>query len=126
MAQAPVIRAAVTFLSREEGGRAVVPDLSSRQYVPHLVVQPAHVRVAKVIQGNVCVEDYLGVRFISGGQPLPGQSTECELELMYHPQVNYEGLREGATFTIREGAKVVGFGRVTPSVGTQSKTKEPI
>jgi hypothetical protein len=35
------------------------------------------------------------------------------MELMYFSRVDYNAVREGATFTVREGAKVIGFGVVT-------------
>jgi hypothetical protein len=31
---------------------------------------------------------------------------------MYHPRVDYDAVCVGATFTLREGGKVVGFGTV--------------
>jgi len=34
------------------------------------------------------------------------------MDLMYYPASTYEELQPGATFTIREGAKVVGYGKV--------------
>ena len=114
----PVIRALVTFLSPENGGRAKMPGLASGQYMPHLVIQSPDVRKAKVINGNVIVDDYLGVRFLSTPtELLPEQPLDCEMELMYFPSVDYNAVREGATFTIREGGKVIGFGFVTQRSG---------
>jgi translation elongation factor EF-Tu-like GTPase len=112
MTAQPTIEAEVTFLSPEDGGRAHQPDLSAGVYKPHLVVQPSDVRTA-VIEGGFCVEPYLGVAFISGPvQPTPGQPSRVTLLLGYHPEVDYGALRDGATFTVREGGKVVGFGQV--------------
>jgi translation elongation factor EF-Tu-like GTPase len=110
----PTIRANMTFLSRENGGRATMPVLASGKYMPHIVVQSPDVRTARVVNGNVIVDDYLGVRFVSAtNEPLPDQSVECEMELVYHPTVDYDSVREGATFTVREGGRVIGFGLVT-------------
>jgi hypothetical protein len=36
----------------------------------------------------------------------------AEFVLMYYPQPEHESVVPGATFTIREGAKVVGHGQV--------------
>src|SRR5215470_78393 len=97
----PVIRVLVTFLSNENGGRMTMPDLSSGRYMPHLVIQSPDVRSPKVIRGNVIVDDYLGVRFLSGPKEIVAERPlDCEAELMYHPGVNYEAVRKGATFTL--------------------------
>ena len=110
----PIVRALVTFLSHDNGGRATMPDLSSRQYMPHLVVHSPEVSTAPVIKGNVIVDDYLGIRFISGPREvIRDQEHDCEFELMYHPTVSYDAVREGTTFTVWEGGKVIGFGVVT-------------
>jgi hypothetical protein len=42
----------------------------------------------------------------------PGDSAKVSMDLMYHPQVDYRELIPGATFTVREGPKIVGHGRV--------------
>ena len=47
------------------------------------------------------------------GRQLPvGHEHQLVLELMY-PGVDYSRLVKGARFTIHEGSKIVGFGRVT-------------
>jgi hypothetical protein len=85
--------------------------------MPHLVVQPAEARTARA-EARQSAGDYLGVAFVSGPVPLlQGQSGRFAVELMYHPQVNYESLAAGACFTIREGAKVVGYGTVVRRPG---------
>jgi hypothetical protein len=112
MTAKPTIVAEVTFLSPEAGGRKHPPDLSAGGYMPHLVVQPPDVRTAATV-GGFCVEPYLGVVFISGPvQPVPDQPSRVTLLLLYHPEVDYGPLRDGATFTVREGGKAVGFGQV--------------
>ena len=112
MTTRPTIEAEVTFLSPDAGGRARPPDLSAAGYKPHLVVQPPDVRTA-VSEGGFGVEPYLGVVFLSGpAQPTAGQPSRVTLLLGYYPEVDYRALRGGATFTVREGGKVVGFGKV--------------
>ena len=109
----PVIRAHVTFLSHENSGRKTLPGLTSGSYMPHIVIQPPDIRTPHVSNGNVIVDDYLGVRFLCAPkEPLAEQTLECELELMYHPRVNYDAVRDGVTFTVREGGKIIGFGVV--------------
>src|SRR5262249_23674318 len=109
----PSVEAQVTFLKHEEGGRVSLPsDLGSGQYWPHLVVQSPAERQIKVVEGKV-FDDHLGVRFVAGPtHPVAGQSLACRLELVYYPNVDYSALQPGATFTVREGGKVVGFGEV--------------
>src|SRR5438477_6690952 len=118
MSAEPTIEAEVTFLSPESGGRSHPPDLSAACYKPHLVVPPLEVRTA-MYEGGFCVELYLGVVFISGPvQPAAGQPNRVTLLLGYYPEVDYTALRDGATFTIREGVKIVGFGRVLRGLQT--------
>lgn len=114
----PIIRAQVTFLSREDDGGSTMPCLSSGQYRPHLVIQPPDVGAAKVIDAYGTIDDYSGVRFLSAARELiPDHVLDCSMELMYHPRVDYAAVREGATFTLREGGKVIGFGVVTGRYG---------
>ena len=42
----------------------------------------------------------------------PGESAEVSLARMYFPDEPYDEVEPGATFTIREGTLVVGFGVV--------------
>ena len=42
----------------------------------------------------------------------PGSEAEIEMELVYHPQMDYSLLQKGKHFTIQEGAKTVGEGIV--------------
>lgn len=110
MQDVPHIMCSVTFLRQEEGGRSTLPDLDSRKYMPHLVVQSPDVRWAPA--GKMPPDDYLGVRFIAGGPLRPGEACQTLMELMYHPGVDYSAIAVGATFTIREGPRIVGFGQV--------------
>jgi len=87
-------------------------DLSMGSYRPHLVVQDTTVRQAVSPADNE-IEPYLGVVFIEGQVPIVGDPILATLALMYYPGVDYSALQVGATFTIREGPQIVGFGTVT-------------
>ncbi len=105
----PTIDTLVTFLTPREGGRRSLSHLGP-QYMPHLVVQPADVRT---VPADGSRENYLGIRFRGGPAKLTYLETAlCRWELMYYPQVNYEEVQVGATFTLREGGRIVGFGTV--------------
>jgi translation elongation factor EF-Tu-like GTPase len=107
------IEAEVAFLPESEGGRRQPPThLSGGVYRPHLVVGDPKQRRAITI-GNEIRETYLGVAFLSGpAQVEPGEPFLAELVLLYWPHRTYEALSVGATFTIREGAQIVGYGQV--------------
>ena len=63
--------------------------------------------------GNEIQETYLGVAFVSGpAKTESGESFPTELVLMYGPHPMYGSLVPGVTFTIREGARIVGYGKV--------------
>ena len=40
----------------------------------------------------------------------PGDTAEVKLALIYAPEEPYTGVELGATFTLREGPKIVGYG----------------
>ncbi len=42
----------------------------------------------------------------------PGQTAEVELALLFAPENPYTEVEPGATFTVREGSKVVGYGEI--------------
>jgi translation elongation factor EF-Tu-like GTPase len=116
MSACPTIEVDVTFLSISEGGRQhpLYFGAYPGQYWPHLVVGDPKQRKAIVRDGNVLIEEYLGVTFLDGPEVIhPGDSFAAKLSLMYHPDVDYSAVVPGATFTIREGGQIVGFGRVT-------------
>lgn len=109
----PEIAAEITFLAREEGGRQQPVDLCAGLYRPHVVVGDPHQRQAIVRDGNVSDEEYLGVQFKPATRRCePGVPQAVVLQLMSYPRVNCAGLVAGATFTVREGARIVAFGRV--------------
>lgn len=92
------IKAEITFLSFEDGGRETPPKGPPWNYYrPHLVTS----------EGG----EYLGVQFIQGPPPstsLPGQYI---LELMYE-NIDYSSLVPGCTFDVKEGGKTVARGLV--------------
>jgi hypothetical protein len=80
--------------------------------MPHIVLGDPSQREA-LRSGNKSIEDYLGV-FVreAPNEWLPGQSAEITLVLMYWPDLKYVDVVPGATFTVREGANIVGFGQI--------------
>ncbi len=113
MKSKPRVTALVTFHLTEEGGRSQ-PAFDLPNYRPHIVVgDPAQRGALLAEDGRTSEEDYLGVNFTGSGAVLTlGQQFEVELELAYFPEVDYSGLKHGATFTLREGGRVVGYGEV--------------
>jgi len=104
-----VAEARVTLLPELSGGRQ---GLSLGQYRPHIVLGPQLQRIA-IRDGNHLVENYLGVMFVGGPDQMdPGVTAEVKLALMYAPEVSYTGVEPGATFTLREGPEIVGYGLV--------------
>jgi len=112
----PVVQAQVTLLPELSHGRRL---LTTGQYRPHIVIGPQSQRKA-IVEGNVCREKYLGVMFVGGPEAMsPGESAVVSLALMYSPEESYDEVRPDATFTIREGLLIVGFGVVvSPSQKT--------
>ncbi len=110
----PLITAEITFLRTDEGGRVQAPTFNTdARYMPHVVVQSRDVRAAVVSADRVINEPYQGVRFVEGPSDFRlGQTARFVLELMYCPEHPYADVQPGATFTVREGAKVVAHGVV--------------
>lgn len=104
----------VVFLRAEEGARDLPPNVSQPgKYRPHFVVQDRHERAAEFSRGNDLGDKYLGVTTVAGPQEVVfGAPRRCTVALVYFPKVSYSKLIVGATFTIREGARVVGHGVV--------------
>jgi len=111
--QQPHITAQITFLPPSEGGREALPtDFSGGYYRPHVVVGDPNQRTA-VLVNNVAQEKYLGVAFVGGPSGVvAGEPFLAELALMYWPNVSYDSLAVGTTFTLREGPHIIGFGTV--------------
>ncbi|TWT30974.1 hypothetical protein KOR34_43470 [Posidoniimonas corsicana] len=113
MCSKPLVEATVTFLQPEEGGRSH-PAFASADYRPHIVLGDAKQRVALVDEHNQILEHYLGVAMHGDGEELtPGVPHKVRLTLMYDGNVDYSGVQPGACFTLREGARIVGYGMVT-------------
>lgn len=103
----PVVKAKVTLLQELSHGRR---SLNTGHYRPHIVVGPQSQRVA-IREGNRLTEDYRGVMFVEGPDAIePGETAEVGLALMFFPNDSYSEVQPGATFTIREGSLIVGFG----------------
>jgi hypothetical protein len=84
--------------------------------MPHIVIGDPEQREAVKV-GNNLTERYLGVWVTGAPDELsPGQTSEVTLKLMYWPDENYNDVKAGATFTLREGPNIVGFGRVLNSI----------
>lgn len=80
--------------------------------MPHVVVGDPTQRESR-ISGNTITECYLGVLVADAPDEIPpGGTVEVTLRLIYWPKRGYEELVPGATFTVREGPKIVGFGQV--------------
>ena len=108
------LRVKVKFYSEENGGRNQLPEdlLSVGTYRPHFVVGDPEQKKAIVNENNVGQEVYLGVSFSSQeGALKPEHEINAVVSTIY-PDVDYSALVTGATFTIREGQKVVGNGKV--------------
>jgi hypothetical protein len=110
----PHIRALVTFLAKADGGRRE-PPVDSPSYRPHLVVGNPKQRSQPVAPDSTMDgQSYLGVFLTGSGARLSFEVPhDLRLRLAYHPDVDYSALIPGATFTVREGPFIVGFGSVT-------------
>ncbi|HEY3266758.1 MAG TPA: hypothetical protein VGM37_07525 [Armatimonadota bacterium] len=103
----PAVVADITFLSAAEAGRASLPTGEARNYRPHLVLHGCDPAEIKSGAG------YLGVWFRAGRFPgFPGVSARYTLACMYHPMVDYSGLKAGAAFWVYEGGTMVANGIV--------------
>ena len=85
--------------------------------MPHIVIGDPNQRRATVDDTGCAHEDYLGVRLMGNGEVLnPGLEHRIVVALMCYPQVDYSAVTKGATFTMREGGRVVAFGGVVSDV----------
>lgn len=122
MAVLPHARASLTFLSREEGGRQSVPTIEALRgyrYRPHIVIGDPTVRETRseVLNRAQLIHEgdgeYLGIAFdVASSTPEAGKEIEVEFAFMYFPKVTYAEAIPGATFTLREGARIIGFGTI--------------
>lgn len=87
------------------------------RYMPHIVIGNPSQRKALMDARNTLTEHYLGVLVSDAPDELaPGQPMRVRFHLMYWPEEPYAGLTPGATFTLREGPVVVGFGTVLSEI----------
>lgn len=108
----PTVRARITLLPKLKFFKFG----ASGTYRPHIVLGSIAQREA-ILDGQSLVEEYLGVAFVGGPDKVsPGDTAEVELALMYYPNVTYAGVQIGATFTIREGPAIVGYGTVLTDI----------
>lgn len=109
-----VLRVKVKFFSEANGGRHKLPEdlLSTGTYRPHFVVGNPAQKKAIVNENNIGQEVYLGVAFKSQESALKQEHEIEAVVTTIYPEVDYSSLVTGATFTIREGTKVVGNGKV--------------
>jgi len=117
MNKLPIIKCKITLLTEEQGGRTWTPialkSLKGDSYRPHFVVGDTSQREAIIDENNNLLEEYLGISFSSSPNIIiQGEEFEAKIKLIYYPNADYSSLKPGATFTIREGDKVVGFGTV--------------
>jgi len=115
MIERAIVEAVLTFRSVSEGGRVIPPGvLTGLQYRPHIVIGDPAQKEAIVGTDRVVAEEYLGVAFASGPTPVPiGEEIQVHMMLIYWPDFDYRKVLPGATFTLREGARIVGHGRIT-------------
>jgi hypothetical protein len=93
--------------------------LSGNVYRPHLVVGDPSQREAIVDREGQGTEAYLGVAFEDGPETVvAGEEITVTLALMFAPHPGYDALKPGATFTVREGRRVVAFGTVQRVLST--------
>jgi len=112
------IDAEIVILSTEEGGRTT-PLLAvayQGRYMPHIVLQSREIRQAKIEMRDGIkhiIDEYLGVAFWNGPDPIPiSKPFTVVMFLMYPQHPAYDRIAPGAEFTIREGGKIIGHGRV--------------
>jgi translation elongation factor EF-Tu-like GTPase len=99
MREFPKVEAEMMFLTEAEGGRQQPPVFTQpMMYRPHVVVGDG---------------EYLGTIFLSTPESVqPACPFVATFGLLYHPQIDYSALVPGVKFSVREGARVVGRGRV--------------
>ena len=108
--ESPRIEIELTLLTEVEGGRRT--PVGGLGYSPHLVVGDPNQRTPIII-GNTAQETYIGITFDLGPNLLhPGRTAIVTVLPTYYPNTMYEALSSGATFTLREGRRIIGYGRV--------------
>ena len=101
----------ITLLTTAEGGRRK-PAVDSPSFRPSIVVGDASQRQAIKDADGVIREHYIDAPFSGNGQVLTlGGTYEVTLWL-WNPEADLSGVVPGATFTLREGPKIIGHGHV--------------
>ena len=131
MSRLPHARVRLTFLSRDAGGRKSLPSsaaLRSFGYRPHIVIgdpNQREVRLDVLSKAQVFREGdgaYLGVAFTDvDREPKVGEPLIAEVTFMYFPRTTYRDASQGATFTLREGLRIIGFGEILEVVEKEVK-----
>lgn len=86
-------------------------------YMPHIVLGDPSQRITVVGPNNSISEHYLGILISDTPDELaPGRSIEVAFQLMYWPEEQYEGVVPGATFTLREGPNIIGYGTIRSDI----------
>ncbi len=115
------IKVQLTLLAPEQGGRQtpIVKAAFGGNYRPHIVIGNPDQREPILVERdgvkNYIDEEYLGVAFWQGPDTdvLPNnKSIELVLVLSSFPNVQYEKVISCATFTMREGGRIIGCGRI--------------
>jgi len=112
------IKTEMVILTPEEGGRStpLLPVAYGGRYMPHIVLQSRSTRQARTeLRDGIqhIIDDYLGVALWDGPDPIPiGQSFSAIMFLMYPDHVAYDQVLPSAEFTMREGGKIIGHGRI--------------
>ena len=90
----------VEFFSKDRGGRDFLPSFSGSKYRPHLLVEGRP------------KDEYLGVIFLpQEGKPIFNSAIKATIELVFE-KIDYASLKPGVTFSVMEGGKKVGAGKV--------------
>lgn len=134
MAILPHARALLTFIPRNEGGKEKTPSseaLKNYRYRPHIVIGNPMFRETRsevLNEAQLIHEgdgDYLGIAFRdTSNEPEIGLEITVIFAFMYFPQVTYKDAIPGATFTLREGARIVGFGRILEITSMETTQSE--
>ena len=112
MGDVPCVQVRLVFKSPQDGGRRTAP-VDSAGYRPHIVVGERNQKTAITgADGHTLAENYLAVAFTGDGRIL-AFDREWDVRLrLWNTAADYSALFPGATFTIREDARIVGSGEV--------------
>jgi len=115
MTKLDVVEAEVSFRPEPDGGIWVPRRLNgtlASSYRPHIVIGDHHRTEPAVGPDGFIGADYVAVAFLQGPvEYAVGQSVAVRFVLMF-PEADNSAVVPGAAFTVHEGAKIVGQGRV--------------